>query len=87
MERSGCGCLKKCPPPCRQIWISGGENGGWIKKRNCNSAEKRITIYHGIGDYMASDSTCVNFRYQYEYEKFIGILLFMPIITAVLAHW
>jgi hypothetical protein len=44
-------------------------------------------IYHGIGDYMASDSTCVNFKYQYEYEKFIGILLFMPIITAGLAHW
>lgn len=36
---------------------------------------------------MASDSTCVNSRYQYEYEKFIGILLFMPIITAGLAHW
>ena len=49
--------------------------------------KKRIAIYHGIGDYMASDSTCVNIRYQYEYEKFIGILLFMPIITVGLAHW
>ena len=33
---------------------------------------------------MAADIACINFGYQYEYEKFIGILLFMPIITAVL---
>ena len=48
---------------------------------------------------MAADIACINFGYQYEYEKFIGkkyellnknvigILLFMPIITAVLDNW
>ncbi len=58
-----------------------------LRKEIAIQQKKRIAIYHGIGDYMASDSTCVNFRYQYGYEKFIGILLFMPIITTGLAHW
>lgn len=58
-----------------------------LRKEIAIQQKKRIAIYHGIGDHMASDNTCVNFRYQYEYEKFIGILLFMPIITAGLAHW
>lgn len=30
---------------------------------------------------MAADIACINSGYQYEYEKFIGILLFMPIFT------
>ena len=46
-----------------------------------------LPIIQDSGDYMAADIACINFGYQYEYEKFIGILLFMPIITAVLDNW